>query len=324
MELRDAVKNLLYFAKDGNDVLPPAKVLEKYEIEPAGVNFYYGLNADALAQMQANGTALRENHLAFFKMLRESLLLIEMERKVESERKTFLLNLGLWPFEPGMPYQFVEEHPELVVKVAEDLQAQRMLFAAETNKQLDIVVRYASEMNDPMKPGQPWGRPFGFWDPAHARPFRDTFQNVRRIFRKVAPEVRFAFSPAIRSDITGDRYDLISDFWPGDEGVDLISCTWYAGQAAHVTGAAAALERYFKEMQRYGRPFALDEMGGIDGMTGNDAVLEQMFKALVQIGERIPAAASLEYATMFLHGKWGTDATLKFLREVDPLTGKPQ
>ena len=298
------IKKLLYFAKDGADVLPPEAAQKRWGFTPAGVNFYYGLNAGGLEHFRRTGSALRENHRRFFDLVKQAL----------ATRECFLVNLGLWPFEPGDPYAFVAQHPELVRRLAEELGALQTATGAG-GKRLEIVIRYASEMNDPMKPGQPWGRPHGAWDAAHARPFRDTFRQVRQIFRRAAPEVRFTFSPALRSDISGPRYEMIGDFWPGKDWVDGISCTWYAGRQEHVKGAAAALERYLSDMSDPHLPFGLDEIGGIDGERDNDRVLAAMLRALDDMGGR-PA---FDYATLFLHGKWAVDATLGFLtREQTP------
>lgn len=299
-------RKLLYFAKDGNDVLPPAAVRQRWGFTPAGVNFYYGLNAAAAEHLRQHGTALRENHRRFLDLVRQALR--------EEGREAFLVNLGVWPFEPGMPYEWVRDHPELVRQLAAELgRFQSELKAA--SKRLEVVVRYASEMNDPMKPGQPWGRPHGAWDPAHAAPFRETFRLVRGIFREAASEVRFAFSPALRADHTGVRYDMIADFWPGKEWVDVVSGTWYVGQAAHLEPAAGVLERYVRQWQPEERPFGLDEVGGIHGEEGNDAALQEMFGVLAGMKARL--GLDLEYATLFLHGKWAKDATLRFLAQPD-------
>lgn len=297
------VRRLLYFAKDGNDVREPAAFRKQYGFDPDGVNFYYGLNAAGAEHHRRHGAALRENHRTFFEMVKRALLL--------GERKEFLVNLGLWPFEPGDPYGWVADHLPLVQRLAEELHGYQTE-AEQRGKRLEIVVRYASEMNDPMKAGQPWGRPFGAWDPMHARPYRETLAQVRAVFRAAAPAVRFTFSPALRADITGARYAMIRDFWPGKEAVDAISCTWYAGQAAHVEGAVAVLQRYLDEFGTLGLPFGVDEVGGINGQAGNDEVLAKMFQALNQLAMRRPPQ-EVDYVTLFLQSKWAVDATLRFL-----------
>ena len=43
------------------------------------------------------------------------------------------------------------------------------------------------------------------------------------MFQEEAPEVCFAFSPAIRTDL---NEALIADYWPGDEYVYIVSGTW--------------------------------------------------------------------------------------------------
>jgi hypothetical protein len=296
---------LLYFAKDGSDVLPPHRFRERYGLEPDGVNFYYGLNPAAGDRFKKGGPTLSDQHRRFFDML--------VRAALASPRPGFTLNLGLWPFEAADPYGTVERNLPVVRKLAEELRACQDS-ARHHGKRLEVVVRYASEMNDPHKPSQPWGRPHQPWNAAFAAPYRRTLPLVRGIFREAAPAIRFAFSPALRADITGQRYEMIREFWPGDEWIDIVSCTWYVGQAAHVETAAAVLSRYVREFAPKGKPFGIDELGGADGPRGNDAVLQRMFTALsdMRVGER---AVRWDYATLFLHGgRWNADATLAFLR----------
>jgi hypothetical protein len=293
------VERLLYFTKDGNDVLHPEEFRKRYGFEPDGVNFYYGLNAAGVAHLKQHGTAMRENHRTFFRMA--------VDVAARRRHKRFLVNLGLWPFEPPDPYGFVAGHPELVQRVAEELRGYQD-DAQRRGGRLDLVVRYASEMNDPATPGQPWGRPPVRWEPALAEPYKRTLAHVRAIFARHAPAVRFTFSPALRADHTGERYDMIREFWPGERLVDLVSCTWYIGRSEHLRGAVENLERYLAWAKPFGKSFALDEIGGIDGETGSDWMLEQMFKALQE------RSVQAEYATLFLMSKWGRDATLAFLR----------
>jgi hypothetical protein len=294
------VRRLLYFAKRGNGVLPPSAFREAYGLEPNGMNFYYGLNAAARRHLRETGAALQPSHRAFFDMVQEWLF---------TGPKEAMVDLGLWPYEPADPYGFVAANEDLIRAVARELHAYQER-AEQHGARLRIVVRYASEMNDPAKPGQPWGRPRAKYEPSLAEPFRRTFRLVRETFREHAPAVRFAFSPAIRADIAGERYAMIADFWPGEGLADVVSCTWYVGRAAHLQAAIEALERHFSDRAAEGLPFGIDEMGGIDGAKGNDAVLEAMFAAL----DALKQPAELEYASIFLHGKWGTDASLSFLR----------
>ena len=102
--------------------------------------------------------------------------------------------------------------------------------------------------------------------------------------------------------------------WPGDEWIDVVSCTWYVGEAAHVESAAAVLSRYVREFASKGKRFGIDELGGADGRAGNDSVLQRMFAALgeMRVGDR---RVAWDYGTLFLHGgRWNADATLSFLR----------
>src|SRR5688500_8950534 len=121
------IKKLLYFAKDGADVLPPDAAQKRWGFTPEGVNFYYGLNAGGLEHFRRTGSAMRENHRRFFELVKQAL----------ATRDSFLVNLGLWPFEPGAPYEFVTEHPGLVRRLAEELGALQTA-AAATGKRLEI------------------------------------------------------------------------------------------------------------------------------------------------------------------------------------------
>ena len=296
--LPQAVSRVLYFRNDASGrTWTHREFQDRYGFEPDGVNGYYGVNNTAVAHWQMKQEALRSHHRAVLDDLLNTLL--------ASDRPAKTLNLGLWPFQAPEPYGFVENHLSLVETLAGEL-ADYQQRARQKGKQLDIVIRYASEMSDVAKPSQPWGRR-KLPDPEQAAAYRETFALVRERFRKRAPAVRFAFSPAIRADIRGARYDLIADYWPGDDLVDVVSCTWYVGREGDFAGAVSTLKRYVEEWRGRGKPFGIDEMGGINEDTGNDAMLQRMFRELDALG------VAQDYLTLFLAAKWGKDATLEFL-----------
>src|SRR5688572_13095143 len=66
------IKTLLYFAKDGADVLPPDAAQKRWGFTPEGVNFYYGLNAGGLEHFRRTGSAMRENHRRFFELVKQA------------------------------------------------------------------------------------------------------------------------------------------------------------------------------------------------------------------------------------------------------------
>lgn len=301
-QLPENVSKALYFRNDASGrTWSQSAFVDRYGFEPDGVNGYYGVNNAAVAHWQMKGEALRSHHRVVLDDLLAALL--------ASRRPEKTLNLGLWPFQPPEPYGFVENHLSLIETLAVELAAYQQR-ARDKGKKLDVVVRYASEMSDPAKPGQPWGRG-KLPDPEQAEAYRETFALVRRRFHANAPEVRFAFSPAIRADIRDARYDLIADYWPGDDLVDVVSCTWYVGREGDFPGAVSTLQRYIAQWKDRGKAFGIDEIGGINEDAGNDAMLQRMFGVLAGLRTE---GVRFDYVTLFLASKWRTDAQLKFLR----------
>jgi len=295
------VGGLLYFRNDDRGrTWTQAEFIARYGFEPDGVNAYYGVNNTAVAHWQMKGEALRSHHRALIDDL--------LAAALASDRPARTLNLGLWPFQPPEPYGFVENHLSLVETLAVEL-ADYQKRAAEKGKRLDVVVRYASEMNDPATPGQPWGRG-KLPDAVQCEAFRRTFAQVRERFRAKAPAVRFAFSPAIRADIRDERYTDIATYWPGGELVDVVSCTWYVGREADFEPAVRSMRTYFLERKGGRVAFGIDEIGGINEAGGNDAMLQRMFEPLAALASD---GIRFDYTTLFLGSRWGKDATLTFL-----------
>lgn len=293
---------LQYFARDSRGrTLTFSEVTRQYGIPFRGVNAYFGVNREAGRRLESTGAALSAVHRA---VLDDAL-----RRLLSGEEGEVGINLGLWPFEREDPYGAVRAHAAVITALARELHAYQER-ARGREKRLEITVRYASEMNDAAKPGQPWGRNKPV-DPEQQEAFRATFREVRTLFREAAPAVRFAFSPALRSDNTGARYAMIADYWPGDDVVDVVSATWYVGRREHFAPAAELLRTYFTERKEKGRPFGLDEMGGIEGDHGNDAMVERMLSTLLDLE---PEGITLDYLSLFLAGKWAADARLDFLK----------
>lgn len=247
------------------------------------------------------GAALGAQHRELFEDV-----LATLDRSARLEKR---VNLGLWPYQPPEPFGFVGNHLSVVAALAAEV-AEFQGRARKLGKHLDVVVRFASEMNDPAKPGMPWGRGKPV-DPEQQAAYRETFALVREAFREKAPWVRFAFAPALRADIRGERLDLIAGYWPGDGQVDVVSCTWYVGREGDFGRAVENLEAYLRMWRPKGLPFGLDEVGGINEDQGNDAMLQRMLAALARLE---PEGFRFDYATLFLGSRWGRDATLKFLR----------
>lgn len=172
---------------------------------------------------------------------------------------------------------------DLVEKLAAELDRfQQQVFG--TGKRLTIVVRYASEMNDP---GQPQGR-----DPAN---FKSTFAIVHAAFRSRASGVLIAFSAALQADLPEDR---IQQFWPGDDNVDIISGTWYIGSPEQRLTSHANMKTYLTSRAGLGKGFGLDEIGGCDAAgTDNDATLRGILNDVEALQLQ---NVTLKYATLFV------------------------
>jgi hypothetical protein len=172
-------------------------------------------------------------------------------------------------------------------------------------KRLNVVVRYASEMNDAGGHGYRG-------DP---RAFAASFIAVRRVFAELAPRVLFSFSPALRADLDVAK---TPDYWPGDEHVDIVGATWYVhGEKQRVRGMQHVRDYFLGSLARC-KPFAVDEFGGALGefdegiYRNNDVMLEAMLHELEALALQ---NVTFKYGTIFLDdGKYGVDATLRFLQ----------
>ncbi len=300
----------------GAEIVPitQGEFRREYGFPADGANLYYGVNPWQVEQFRREGTALRAKHRNQLRDLCDTLL--------ASDVPAMSLNLGLEPRDLMAPYPFLEQQPDLLEALAGEIHAFQEE-ARKRDKTLQIFIRYASEMNEAtLNPhDQPWGRKGSLLDDTEQQEhYRRTFRSTRALFRKAAPRVEFAFSPVLHRGIQGPRFDIIEKYWPGDEHVDVISCTWYARRKTETDAeslelSAAPLRKYFTERMGRQRPFALDEIGGVTGQgkeaRGNDAVLLRMLEVLTA-----PPLHTLKYryVTFFLDADWGRDARLEFLR----------
>ena len=288
------VDRINVFREVGDKVFTLEEIQSQYKIDPAGTNFYFGINQINLDNFNATGTALNPTAQGFFARLQASLAASPDDEKT--------LQLGVEPAtDEPQPYAFVTAHLDMVKQLAADLAAEQDK-ARANGKRLTIAVRYASEMNDGSQ--AQGNNPTGY---------KTTFAQVRHVFAEAAPAIPLSFSPALRADLPEA---LIGQYWPGDDLVDLIGGTWYIGAPSQHAASVANMRKYFLHRTGAGKPFALSEMGGCDTLPNkkgknNDAVLESMFHELeaLQIQN-----VSFKYVTVFLASKWGDDATLEFLR----------
>lgn len=303
------VTDICFFreAADGNGLESFADFTAEFGFEPNGVNEYCGVVQAVVDRLQNGQGALSESHNGTFGAVVSRL----NDPKCCVKQKT--VNLILEPIQAADPdskvkgtYGFIRDHLGLIQKLATELDGQQHRVA--TGKRLRIVVAYASEMNSA---DTPYGPKSEGSAARQRRDFIETYRVVRDVFRAYAPRVEFAFSPALRADRT---LDGIRQYWPGDAYVDVVGGTWYIHGAAQVEAANALLRDYVRFFVIYGKPLALIEMGGADGTSTppayyrNDQFLDRMCRHLAS------QPATFQNITFFLNrGRWGKDATLRFL-----------
>lgn len=290
------VEHLLVFRKNGDQILSPQDLQNKYKFEPDGTNQYYAINAANVSGFEQSEThsALNPTQRGAFDDLLSRLI------DGPAARKTIVLGLEPDTFRRNNRKEYLYDaavaHPDLLAKLATEL-AEMQAEAKDAGKRFDIIIRYASEMNDTALP---------LADRANA--YKSTFATIRRIFAEKAPGVLFSFSPALRADLPEPA---ITQFWPGNALVDVIAGTWYIGAPSQRTAAIKNMTNYFLHRKGAGKPFALSEVGGCNANgAGNDAVLKDMFG---QLGALAKQGVSFSYVTIFVEAKYGTDATLRFI-----------
>lgn len=286
-------------------------------VTPSGLNLYIGIDNATVAAWKGSGTALESDT----KQALDSVLAY-----LGPDRTELMVDVSLEPVEQSNPYGVVNDNLDMLIGLANQL-ASYQSQAIGKGGSLKVVVRYASEMNDPSTPKQPYGRPVDArgnslpWQ-AHAATFKDSFARVSSAMRGANSQLDFTFSPALRSDVVGPDFDMIAQYQPDLSDLQRISCTWYVGQVANMEPAISVLRQYFAQYSGKNLPFGIDEMGGdnertveVDGQPltldgNNDAMLELMLTAL-EDSSRL--GISFDSVTLFLDDKWRTDTSLAFL-----------
>jgi len=294
------IDRMLLFRNEEGEELTQGQLTMRYGFEPDGSNLYYGFNSINLDHFTSTGRALNPGHVGFFDDIQAS---FGVGGQLE---KTVVLGV-----EPSAPdtFDFVAANMGMARALARELNDQQSE-ARERGRQLRIVIRYASEMNDrPFNSATQSGNPWG------GRPddFKPSFRDVRAVFHEEAPEIRFAFSPAIRADLDEAK---ITDFWPGSDAVDVIAGTWYVHAEEQFNDATHNMRAYFLHRLGAGKPFAFDELGGASASNQeNDRFLQRMLNEVIAL--RVIAlreqGIAFDYATLFLSFPFGEDATLDFL-----------
>jgi C1A family cysteine protease len=167
--------------------------------------------------------------------------------------------------------------------------------ATNAGKTLRLVVRFASEMN--LGSGNLWaGAPDDF---------RQAWVNVRQALAN--PQLTFLmnFAPFIYAGatISGNDPAAVTQYWPGDDQVDIVGCTWYAGNGADIPGAKNLLDAYFNAFAGKNLSYAVSELGGscnkATGLRNTEAV-QSMFWHL----RNFRSDQTLDHVTFFLEQPW--------------------
>ncbi len=289
------IERVLVFRELNEEIFTLEKIAATYPVVPAGTLDYYGFVKTNVEHFYDKGSALNDNHRAVLNALMGSLL--------GSDRDELTYLFVLMPSEPDRTFDYVAANMDVIRRLAVELDGYQAA-ARAAMKRLNVVVRYASEMNDAGGHGYRG-------DPGA---FVKSFVAVRRVFAELAPRVLFSFSPALRADLDVRE---IAKYWPGDEHVDIVGATWYVhGEQQRLRGMQHVRDYFLTSLAR-GKPFAVDEFGGALGESdegiyrNNDVMLEAMLHELEALALQ---NVRFTYGTIFLDdGKYGVDATLRFL-----------
>jgi hypothetical protein len=321
-----SVKQRLYQKNREDSPMLMEEFTNHYALPPDrpmhGVNIYYGVLKPEEATPPVPGTALQVHHQKQLDDVLANLL-------AKPELSLATVNIVIEPLDKNDPYGVLTQQLEQIKQLARDLNGYQTRAFEESGgeKRLQIVIRYASEMNginlDPTS--QPWGRSPGIDVKKQQENFRKTYVQVWEQFRVLAPDILFAFSPILHRGVERD-FDLIAGYWPGDDQVDVLSCTWYARyndpgehddeDRTAVSEVARLFRKYLELFSGKKKPIGIDEIGGTRGegprARDNDCVLMELLAALPPFTAEQP----LLYVTFFQDADWAKDARLSFL--VDP------
>ena len=262
-------------------------------------NIYVSMDHDRLAMVD-NGSAFSDNANAFLTSVIASMQTLGAT--------SYYLNVGL---EPKAGYSFAEsaDGKKIAEQLARDI-AELQDRARANGAQLDVTVRYASEMNL---------KPYPSGDKPHEE-YSRTYRLVYGWMKSINPTIKMAYSPAINFEVDDTK---LSVYFPGADVVDVISCTWYTNGAnprSSLHESMVRVAKYFLHRTGAHKPFGIDEIGGWDpANNSNDTYLATMFAALRHLSGRV----SFEYVSVFLQNgpgerKWNQNPTLAFLRDAAP------
>ncbi len=283
---------LLGYAKDQyGDVKDLTRLGRDFGCVFDGTGYYIELSQSAVDYYAATGDVLSPWEEAFFfGGPGESGV---VPNAVQSGEKQYLL-LTLLPPQIQDPYAFVSRHRGFVEALA--ILVDRMQSLSQGL--LDVVLRYAPEMNDLAATEGING--------VSAAEFVRSFRMIRELFARRAPNVLFSFSPAIRSDLDAT---CLADFWPGVDCVDVVSCSWHVGSAADFGKSVNQVLCYFRNRQGHLR-YGIDELGVMEsGRQDADELLVRMPRSLSDLAD---VGIRFDYVSLFVDWDLSPD-TLRLL-----------
>lgn len=279
--------------RDGNRT--PTDQLEAASSEVKGTNDYYSLAANAQElPLRALPQAKQDRYLALV---------------AASQHDEFTLMLGLEPPKLETPEAcFIEattsarlEQTKLLGRDLALLQQQIRL----TGKTLRVVIRIASEMNP--QAGNKWS--------GKSVPFKSAYRKLALALRAGAQaanhqsadgDFQLSFSPLINKNAALAK---IKPYWPGDDVVDLVGCTYYSRDGDKHEDARKNLADYFREFAKNQRQCCIDEFGCGQkpnlpvSRTANNA----FYRSSITWLKGVDVSARVDHCTLFLLESWQGD-----------------
>lgn len=220
---------------------------------------------------------------------------------------SFFLNVGIEPPAKDLPYM-ESAHAQTIVRALADELAQLRLDAAKEGAVLDIVVRFASEMNLLAYNVTPSEHPYDI--------YKEAFINVGMTLKASDPTVKMSFSPGLNYE---GKHWHIAKFWPGPEHVDLIGGTFYMNGAtanSTIEETLVQIKQYVNDYKGYGLPFVIDEVGSWDPIhRDNNRYTKAMIETIGAFGDEI----HVPYMTLFYYNgasglkRWNINPDPSFL-----------
>lgn len=193
--------------------------------------------------------------------------------------KTLFLNVGMEPPPQNLPYLETARARKIVEALSQELAGLRSAFA-QAGADLDVVVRFASEMNLGAYNIAPADHPYSL--------YKDSFTRVGQTLKAADSNIKMSFSPGLNFQ---GKHNHIAKFWPGVENVDLVGGTFYMNGAtadSSIEMTIAQICRYLADYRPYGLPFVVDEVGSWDPINrDNNRFTQAMIEAIGAFGPEV-------------------------------------